>query len=145
MIEGTFNKILCDRIRSECGLFTYKTSDRFRAGVPDIYVPGGIWIESKIFRMSKSVNWLKKISPQQAYFMDQVHSHMDFCLVAARFEMPDRLCRGVIVPYKFLYRHDTWTPDDAAKYDMWYRLPTILGPKLPRNIDMSWYKRMGGE
>lgn len=33
---------------TELGILSYKVSDRYHTGIPDIYIPSGIWIETKV-------------------------------------------------------------------------------------------------
>lgn len=58
-------------IRSELayrGIFSYKTADRFHSGVPDIYVCGGNWIESKVGGATYKLDIHKLLRPEQRNF-----------------------------------------------------------------------------
>jgi len=70
MLEGKFNLKMTKAIRRR-GLFCYKTADRFHPGVPDIYIAGGNWIESKVVEVgsqNRTINLFDKLSEAQKEF-----------------------------------------------------------------------------
>lgn len=82
MKEGQFNAKLVKYLKSD-GFFAYKTADRFKGGVLDIYVSSGIWVESKVYTLPKRGNpvLLKGWTEQQIEFARDVTDHDDlvFC------------------------------------------------------------------
>jgi len=88
MLEGTFNLNLTKSIRRR-GLFCYKTADRFHPGVPDIYIAGGHWIESKVLKVggqNRNVNIWEKLSPAQQEFGKDLLEAGDTVFLAYRIE-----------------------------------------------------------
>ena len=82
MTEHQFSKLIIDHI-NRAGRFAYKASDRYRSGVPDIYVTGGIWIESK--KMEKKLSYDPRLilRPTQRAFCDKLVRGGDTVWVAA--------------------------------------------------------------
>ena len=92
MKEGQFNAQLVKRIRSY-GSFAFKVADRFKPGIPDIYVQGGTWIESKVVKLggqNREVNLYDKLTPEQKTFGEDLSKCGDYFIVAFRFEFPAR-------------------------------------------------------
>lgn len=59
------------------GKLAVKMSDRFHAGIPDIYVSGGIWIEVKTVPFKKYFSPLKLLRPDQHRWMQNLKDHAD--------------------------------------------------------------------
>ena len=70
------------------GRWAYKTSDRFNAGVPDVYCTGGIWFEGKVATCKTHVNIVSKISPEQYIFAKMLEHFGDrwYLAVAIKFD-----------------------------------------------------------
>jgi len=64
MKEAELSNKACLALRYQ-GKFCYKTADRFHAGVPDIYIAGGVWIESKIAKVKTSIEVSRLPEPEQ--------------------------------------------------------------------------------
>ena len=75
------------------GIFAYKTSDRFSLGVPDIYVAGGRWIESKVVSLGSQdhrvINIFGKLSAEQHNFANALIRAGDTVYVSVRLQFPD--------------------------------------------------------
>ena len=74
-------------------LWNYKTSDRFRAGIPDRYVASGSWIEFKyVFHaLKKDVGTLREFSGAQRTTFDELVAHGDLVLACIFFDTPEGL------------------------------------------------------
>jgi outer membrane scaffolding protein for murein synthesis (MipA/OmpV family) len=72
MTEAQFSKKIIDYINKNSTHFAYKASDRFRSGVPDIYISGGIWVESKKVRKKLYYDPRPIVSPAQKFFCDRL-------------------------------------------------------------------------
>jgi hypothetical protein len=67
MKEAALSNKVCLELRYN-GKFCYKTSDRFHAGLPDIYIEGGNWIETKVIKCSEYVDASRLPRPEQRNF-----------------------------------------------------------------------------
>lgn len=103
MKEGQFNQNLIKNIR-RLGVFCFKTADRFKPGVPDIYVSGGTWIECKVLKLgnqNRTVNLYNKLTPEQKTFCDQLVEAGDNVVIVMRLEFPDEN-RMLICNFEYL-------------------------------------------
>ncbi len=92
MKEGQFNSNLIKCIRKR-GFFAFKVADRFKPGIPDIYIEGGNWIESKVVKLgsqNREVNLYDKLTPEQQTFGENLSKCGDYFILAFRLEFPAR-------------------------------------------------------
>lgn len=80
------------------GSFAYKTSDRFQIGVPDIYMTGGNWIETK--RVSCSLYFSPRLllMPEQRNWAERLTRHGDKWWIVV----------GAVFPKGSAYYMSTW-------------------------------------
>lgn len=71
------------------GRFAYKTSDRFQTGVPDIYMAGGTWCESKVHKCSRSFWPMKLLRPEQKIWADKLTNGGDAVYILVYVEFPN--------------------------------------------------------
>lgn len=111
MKEGTFNLRLQKAVKRR-GLFCYKTADRFHPGVPDLYIQGGNWVESKVIQtgeQNRQINVWKKLSPAQQNFGRDLVEADEGHWVCIRLETPDQGNWIVFIPFlELLTRHKIW-------------------------------------
>ncbi len=90
MNEAQYNREQIAAIKG-FGTFAYKTSDSFQVGIPDIYICGGKWIESKVVSVSgkRPFGLLSEISGFQHKWMQRLEENGDKCWVSVLIQFPD--------------------------------------------------------
>lgn len=91
-------------------------SDRFRAGIPDTYVPGGIWIEAKVIpvlptRITPPIRYLT--GPQKTE-LEELTEHGDTCFVALYFAFDHHSKAFALVPWWEFQRIADWNLDTIS-------------------------------
>jgi hypothetical protein len=153
--EAEFSAKLVADIKHQ-SVYAYKTTDRVRSGVPDIYVSGGNWIEDKFFKIdiakSTGKNCRKFISPLQQRFLDRAHKNGDGAFVGLFFL--DKPSYFVLIEWKNFKHVKVWTTTDIRLLgDPWKEgpLPFVedtFKNSFPRKInrvrlDYKWGKWLG--
>ncbi len=119
------------------GTFAYKTSDSFQVGIPDIYICGGKWIESKLVRASgkRSFSIAKGISGAQHKWMQRLSDNGDKCWVSVLIQLPkykfficDSYASAILWPEGV---HPTWIEKYATEYN-----PETLRAKMREIINV---------
>ena len=119
MLEGTFNLRVTKSIKSR-GIFCYKVADKFHAGIPDIYVAGGIWIESKVIKVGKQnrlISVYAKMRPAQHNFARDLIASGDRVIFCARIEASDG-AHLMFIPYWHLQNRQNWVVEDLKKFPL---------------------------
>lgn len=145
--ETDFNKLLVKHIRTHFSLNAIKTSDRFTSGVPDIYVPGGNWIEGKLvpINVDGRVNAIGYFQTKQLNMMKRLMLGGDTCFVAVLFvdKTDGKRFAYMVVPFLWLLRYPTWTADiiwqwGAKKYEPRnINLESVFDNRHPRNLNVE--------
>ena len=150
MKEGQFNLNLTKAI-SAAGCFCKKISDRFHAGYPDIYVAGGIWIESKVLKIGKmntKRNVWDMLTPEQKNFMEEAVGYNDYGIVAVRIEGPSSK-HLMFIPYTALKLNPIMTNAQLEQQpkivsEKNYPVEHIFGDQFidndPSMFNFHWYK-----
>ena len=114
------------------GLWTLKTSERSRRGVPDIYASGGIWIESKVVASMPTVkNYpLKYFSPLQRYVLDVLTKKGDNTFANICW-YGDHNKSMLLMPWHEFRRVKVWDVHTLAHFSLPY-----LGPS---SIDLDFF------
>lgn len=119
MKEGAFNSNLVSLIRQH-GIFCYKVIDKVHHGVPDIYVQGGRWIESKIIRRvglaNNEIALFEALKPVQKVFIRDLISHGEEVVLAIRYEiqLPDK----TMVRFQFIRIENPFSLEVMKKHDI---------------------------
>lgn len=143
MKESAYSNELIKRIKAK-GIFAYKISDRFHSGIPDIYVAGGNWIESKAITAKSTSNWFDKLTDIQLSTLLSLEKSFDIALVASVWSINKRIW-SVIVPFKCLTVKPIWDTSMVIEHGSLLTGKADLVPMFDknddRNMDFSWYTK----
>jgi hypothetical protein len=105
--EARFEKRVA-QILEELGLFSFHTSEKYIAGIPDRYVVGGNWIEFKVFPCDgrRRVNSHRLFEPEQKLYLRKLHESGDRTWVAIMFQPTNGDAYIVVKPWHAL--QETW-------------------------------------
>lgn len=134
MRESAASAKIINQIKAK-HVFAMKIADRWSPGIPDIYVAGGSWIESKVIKMKKGANWHKKLTTLQHEHLKNLTNSGDYAVCYARFEIDD-IAYNVFVPYYYLCKHEIWSVMDVLKFTM---KDVPFDVIFDRNIDRKWF------
>lgn len=92
------------------GIKSYKMSDRYRAGIPDIYFPSGNWIETKVVPRlpSREIGPLRYFSGPQRTEMNDREAAGDQCFAAIYFSFDWYHRAFVLCPWYEFWRIALW-------------------------------------
>jgi hypothetical protein len=98
----------------EAGIQCYKTSDRFSGGVPDIYIAGGNWIETKkvpLGGLKGNYNILRSFATSQLEFAKRYTRAGDLVVFFIIFYDPKHGAAQnyLLAPYQFCQKYRHWT------------------------------------
>lgn len=130
-IERAFSEKLRFKLGA-LGYRTWKMSERFQKGIPDIYMPTGRWIESKIIPWRQSdrngrSKAIKYFDELQRWTMDQLTLSGDTCLVAILWVMDDGHIRFMLMPWKHFRHILRWGIDTVFHFSTSYQKGEITG------------------
>lgn len=143
MLEGKFNSTLLKSIKA-CGVFCYKTADRFKPGVLDLYVVGGNWIECKVIKVgnqNRVIDVASKMTEHQHNFADDLLKAGDRVIFCARIEAGKN--HLMIVPYTRMISRQ-WRVIDLCAFptiltEKRYDLSSYFNTAWDRNVDPAFY------
>lgn len=125
------------------GVYAYKTSDRYQSGVPDIYVSGGNWIESKSAGIKKAFNWHAAHSQEQINMSANLRKSGDKVLCASVWTIHNRVY-FIIVPWVVISHKPVWDRVDIKEWGFPYskieNWMDMFDSKYHRNFDTDWEK-----
>lgn len=133
-LEAAFSVKLRIEI-GKLGYRTWKISQQFQRGMPDIYMPTGRWIESKVIpwraieRNGRS-KAIKHFDDLQRWTMDQLELSGDTCLVAILWVMDDGHNRFMLMPWKHFRHILRWPIDTVFHFSQSYYKGRIDGLPL---------------
>lgn len=147
--EAHYNQMVKRAIR-KLGIYTYKTSDRANAGVPDIYAVGGNWIEGKLIPMPtlRAITILSRIDPAQKIFMNGLTLGGDNCLVACYFFNEHGIRYFMLVPWTHMRAVISWRiqdihhfaiPVDSKVAGDRLQMDRYFGKDYFRHYSQSWW------
>lgn len=113
MKEATFSQKLIKKLRS-MGIYAIKVADRFKSGIPDIYVTHGCWIESKVIPMpTRAISLIRYLTTDQMRVNTMLCMAKEPVYFAAAFTHPEtgRILRYMIIPFPFLFEYTVFTPN----------------------------------
>ena len=118
--EARFSTKVRARIH-DLGRKTYKISQRFDRGMPDIYLPVGTWIESKVVYYagprSRAVRKpIKHFSNVQRWILDNLARDGDLCLVALLWVVDYGTQRFTLMPWKRFRHILLWNVEDIMHF-----------------------------
>jgi hypothetical protein len=114
-LEGSFSVSMRKQL-AKMGLMSYKVSDRFRAGIPDTYMPSGIWIEAKIIPTmpTKLVPPIRYFSGAQRLELNRLTKHGDQCFAALYFAFDHYSAAFALVPWEDFLKIASWDLDTIS-------------------------------
>jgi len=107
-VEADFSADIRWNFRQE-GIKSFKTNDRVNRGIPDIYLVGGKWIESKVLiSLPNAMDYpLKHFSALQRNNLDDLSDGGDECFVAILFYKLNEP-RFLVMPWYYFRRINVW-------------------------------------
>jgi hypothetical protein len=118
--EATISEEVRWRFRQH-GVWSVKVNDRVTRGIPDIYIAGGVWIESKVIVTLPTIkNFpLKYFSALQRNTMDDLLDQGDDCFVAILF-YGDHTRSFMLMPWYHFRRIRLWDIHTVAHFSQPY-------------------------
>lgn len=118
--EARFSQRVRQQIHG-MGRKTYKMSQKFERGIPDIYMPTGIWIENKIINYGGPRGRYNKrpitaLSNAQRWVMDQLSKDGDFCLIGILWMIDSGTQRFTLMPWTTFRHILQWTVTDMMHF-----------------------------
>ena len=146
MLEGTFNLRLVKSVKRR-HIWAQKMADRFTPGIPDIYIAGGNWIESKVVQIGgqrgRSVDLSNKMTEEQHNWAAAALTSEDRVMFCARIETPDSK-HLMLIPYRLLIAQEIWDGHELRSYpeiksEKDYDLDEFFNRDWHDNINPHWY------
>ena len=154
-LEANFSRLLVSSIERK-GVPAVKLSDKVRKGVPDIYVTGGTWIESKFLHFSNNSRTGRSVLPffseMQKLTLGEFSEAGDQCFAAMCF--PDFLGkRGtsyfMLTPWRYILDHPVVTARTIQEFGVpkegkFWPVP-FFDKNMSRNIDRDAIAQVYGK
>lgn len=113
MKEGQFNRELTKKLNEHPSRYAQKIADRFTPGIPDIYITGGHWIESKIVKAREHRDILSMLTGNQRTMAAHLCLHGDKVLIVSFWDLYKKV---LVLPFPYLLRHPMWTTAQVSRY-----------------------------
>ena len=112
--EASVSKAIVTQINQK-RIYAYKASDRFRKGIPDIYVCGGTWIEDKFFDEVPTCsprNCMKFFTEKQKLFLARAERSGDNALAGLFFTNRKHNSYFVLIQWRHFICVKAWNELD---------------------------------
>jgi hypothetical protein len=116
-LEGAVSTAIRNQLNM-LGIKSYKVSDKFTSGIPDIYMCNGMWIESKVISRAptKNIQPVRHLSSHQRRELNDLTRHGDQCFVAMYFQFSTGNNNAfVLCPWWEFWRISLWDLDAIVR------------------------------